>query len=845
MAAWARLILLGGWILAEFPLCASPGRAARVASCPGRDHGQVLVRFLPSLSDAARARFCRGRGLTRISRLPSLEIDLLAGEGSAAEVIGELAGAPEVLWAEPNHRSRIALAAPDDPAYHELFGDLYVQWPVHALEALSAWEGYPSRYYDASDRPQLSPIVALIDTGIDPTHPDFMNPGAEGAEVALGGQLLLSAARSFLDGETAAGAAAVTDEHGHGTHLAGLIAGATNNGLTGGSGIAGLAYPARLLPIKVTGSNGVATHADIAQGIVYAADAGACVITIGLAGRTWSQCLQDAVDYAWRRDCFLVAPAGDADDLPMFPAACPHVFGVAAADSSGARAWYSGRGGHVALAAPGGDDAVGVYSVLPTYGCTLRTDVIGPAYGWSFGTSQAAAHAAAGAALWTGHAGLSSPGRGMAGDVWQALQRHAASMPGSTPGIWYDHCGYGSLALASLLSGEAGPGYPEGSIVGRVVVDGTPRVGASVSAARAGSGGVNTTLTQWPAGAFRVSNVATGVYLVTATVGGNTGVWEGARVQPGCDKPGVDFWLGEPAPDAALASADIPNAAVRGKPFAVSVTFSNTGEAVWERAKGYCLRATDAPLAWSPMEQVEMSASDVTRPGGSCTFAFCPTAPDAYGFYQVGWQMCQQGGNGRFGPPVNGVISVTSFLDVPADHWAVAAIEALVAADIVHGYDGDVYRPELPVSRGQMAVYISRALAGGDELVPPGAVPPTFPDVDQTHWAYRYVEYAYAAEVVRGYPDGLYWPDESVDRGQMAVFVARAMAGGESALADYTPPVTASFPDVPVGAWNYQYVEYIAGEGVAHGYPDNLYHSEYVCTRDQMAAYIARAFELQ
>ena len=71
------------------------------------------------------------------------------------------------------------------------------------------------------------------------------------------------------------------------------------------------------------------------------------------------------------------------------------------------------------------------------------------------------------------------------------------------------------------------------------------------------------------------------------------------------------------------------------------------------------------------------------------------------------------------------------------------------------------------------------------------------------------------------------------------------MAGGESALAEHTPPGTASFSDVPVGAWDYPYVEYIAGEGVVHGYPDGLYHSEYVCTRDQMAAYVARAFELQ
>lgn len=83
-------------------------------------------------------------------------------------------------------------------------------------------------------------------------------------------------------------------------------------------------------------------------------------------------------------------------------------------------------------------------------------------------------------------------------------------------------------------------------------------------------------------------------------------------------------------------------------------------------------------------------------------------------------------------------------------------------------------QPGLPVTRDQMAVYISRAVAGGDAGVPPPPATASFPDVPTTHWAYRYVEYARQAFIVSGYPDGNYQPWVVVTRDQMAVYVARA-----------------------------------------------------------------------
>ena len=191
------------------------------------------------------------------------------------------------------------------------------------------------------------------------------------------------------------------------------------------------------------------------------------------------------------------------------------------------------------------------------------------------------------------------------------------------------------------------------------------------------------------------------------------------------------------------------------------------------------------------------------------------------------------------------------FDDLPTWNWSWEYVQGVVAAGIAQGYDDGYYRPETVVTRDQMAVYVARGLCGGDEYVPTGPATASFEDVPNTgygdggtdpHWAFKYVEYAVEAGVVAGYDDGYYRPDFAVTRGQMAAFMARAMCGGE----EYVPLATGdpSFPDVGLDSWCYDYVEYIAGEGVTQGYADGLYYPDVECSRDQMAVYICRAFDL-
>jgi len=209
------------------------------------------------------------------------------------------------------------------------------------------------------------------------------------------------------------------------------------------------------------------------------------------------------------------------------------------------------------------------------------------------------------------------------------------------------------------------------------------------------------------------------------------------------------------------------------------------------------------------------------------------------------------------------------FTDIAADHWAYDQVMACTDADVVQGYGDGSYQPTWPVPRDQMAAYVSRAVTGGDGNVPLGSAypEPSFVDVGTDDWAYKYVEYAVASNVVQGYrypnPDDpgetvyLYEPTWVVTRDQMAVYIARAMVApsGEAALDDYVPAAPRSFPDVPATGygddgtepfWAYAHIEYCVEHGVVQGYAfDGCYHPEWDVTRDQMAVYIARAFGLE
>jgi hypothetical protein len=192
------------------------------------------------------------------------------------------------------------------------------------------------------------------------------------------------------------------------------------------------------------------------------------------------------------------------------------------------------------------------------------------------------------------------------------------------------------------------------------------------------------------------------------------------------------------------------------------------------------------------------------------------------------------------------------FLDVGPDHWAYSEIMACVAAGVVQGFAGNVYLPDNAVTRAQMAVFIARALAGGESNVSAPTGAPSFADIAEDFWAYPHIEYCAENNVVEGYGDDTYQPTWEVNRAQMAVFIARSIVTptGEAGLEPYEAPETPSFIDVPMDYWCYKHVEYLAEHDIVEGYPDyfgpglNAYLPTVVVDRSQMAVYIQRAFVL-
>lgn len=231
-------------------------------------------------------------------------------------------------------------------------------------------------------------IVAVIDTGVDATHPD-LSVKAPGAPQVLPG-------RAFLNGSSAGVAMnPATDGCGHGTHVAGTIAALTNNNI----GVAGAAPGVRILPVKVLNCSGYSS--DVANGIKWAAKRGARVINLSLGGAIRDSSLEAAIAYARARKVVVVAAAGNnhgprstcgkpGSNAKSFPAASPGVIGVGAIDQRFSRACFSNTGSYVDLAAPG-------FDVLSTYPQALTPGK--PPYASMSGTSMATPYVAAAAAL--------------------------------------------------------------------------------------------------------------------------------------------------------------------------------------------------------------------------------------------------------------------------------------------------------------------------------------------------------------------------------------------------------------------------------------------------------------
>ena len=309
---------------------------------------QIVIGFLPTADVHRVVAAIDGSVLREIRELNTVTVRL-PPPTSIVDAIRKLQGMAGVRYAEPNYVYQPFLT-PNDPFFSSK------QWGPQKINAPAAWDitaGSPNT------------VVAVVDSGIDSTHPDF-------------------------SGKVLAGTNCTTDTlppPSHGTHVAGIAAAIGNNG----TGIAGINWTAGILPIKVCIASGSCTNSDISCGVVFWANFAISnpslrvVENLSLGGPGYAQQLKDALDYALQRNVLVVASSGnDGKSTVLFPAGYPGVMAVGASTPTNGRAAFSSYGPHLSVIAPGVD----IYSTVPGGGYTLMS-----------GTSMAAPHVAGVAAL--------------------------------------------------------------------------------------------------------------------------------------------------------------------------------------------------------------------------------------------------------------------------------------------------------------------------------------------------------------------------------------------------------------------------------------------------------------
>ena len=348
--------------------------------------GELIVRYAPGTSRAVRTDV-RGELGATVGSDPALRgiqvLDLPEGT-SMASAVAEAESLPQVLYAEPNYRVGIN-AAPNDP----MFGEMWALGLANS-NGVNSGIGTPRVWNLTTGSSGVT--VAVVDTGIDGTHPDLAPNMWSNAKEIPGnakdddGNGLIDDTSGWdwvgKDNEP-------TDENGHGTHVAGIVGARGNNA----AGVTGVNWEVRLMSLRVLDAAGSGWTSDVAAAFVYAGKMGADVVNASLAGNSFSQALLDSIA-ASPNTLFVVAAGNESRDVgvtPSYPCSypLPNVICVAATGQSNQLSSYSNFGAaSVDLAAPG--DAI--LSTWP-----------GGTYNEGWGTSSATPHVSGVAALLGAH----------------------------------------------------------------------------------------------------------------------------------------------------------------------------------------------------------------------------------------------------------------------------------------------------------------------------------------------------------------------------------------------------------------------------------------------------------
>jgi serine protease len=349
------------------PGAASASDPAVAAAGPAHVPGEVVVRYERSADRAARAGVQRqtGVGGPEVFAPRTRVLKIRDGE-SVAETVRELRDRPEVATAAPNPIARLSAYLPQDPGNSGVAGGWQaLQWNFLATTGVNA----PDAWQNLIDvgRPGATGItVAVLDTGVA-----YSNKGRCPRSLESSSRRTVPCRRSpdFNDGDFVRGYDFVSDdalphdENGHGTHVAGTIGESTGDGV----GVTGLAYGARIMPVRVLNRFGEGDSVAISAGIRYAARRRADIINLSFEfengiGRNQVPDMLAALRYARRRGSLVVGASGNTGSRSLaYPARAVAVLSVGATTQHGCVADYSNNGANLDLSAPGGGEDAAIH----------------------------------------------------------------------------------------------------------------------------------------------------------------------------------------------------------------------------------------------------------------------------------------------------------------------------------------------------------------------------------------------------------------------------------------------------------------------------------------------------
>jgi subtilisin family serine protease len=797
-----------------------PDPAASVAALPEAGEiipGEVVVGFRDLDRGQASVR-SRGLELRRVMDGPSRAAALVETNGRPVDqVIAELRADPAVAFAEPNYVVRLAdegtiAVAVNDPQAPN-------QYSLDQMRVRTGWSASTGG----------TNVIAVLDTGVQFNHPD------------LAGRLLPG--YDFVNNDSNA-----SDDNGHGTWVSGIIVANANDGY----GMAGISWSDKVVPVKIMSREGTGSTADLAAGIIWAADAGAEVINMSVGGFPYTEAVQNAVNYAWNKGTVLIGAAGNNRREELFyPASYENVVSVSATQVNDEFSNWSSWGPKVDVSAPGS-------SVLVTncYACTYADHDSWGSHTYISGTSFAAPNVAGVVALIRARYPNYTPQqivdrlRNTTDDLgypgWDSkygrgrVNAHRA-LGGTTIGGWPTsgdalepnntlgqavRVGLGSVARPTLHpAGDTDTFYVDVGRAGRLDVRVTGIVDTRAYPYNKSGLPVDPIVDLYDANGThlkRVDNQWEGATeLAQVNVNGPTRIF--VRVSNWYANGNRGTYTVTPTyvdtvpPKATLTS---PATGTSGVSRFVDPVLAFNEAVSGVNASNIRLRdmVTDAlvPVAvtYNASQRTAQVVPQVMRLEPSRTYRVEVTTGVV------------DGGDNPVTPATRTFTTGTSpFEDTTSSAFQVE-IEWLVNSGITDGCSVTRYCPTGSVTREQMAAFLSRALG-----LEPVATDAYTDDGASEHEAH--INRLAESGVTTGCGGTRFCPTMTVSRAQMASFLVRALALPEAASDHF---------DDDAGSLHEDDINALAEAGIATGCETGSYCPNEIVTREQMAAYLERAF---